>query len=277
MRNSLNTSNVACGPRFLWVDLKQSAGASLVDSLDQTFDVHRVRESTQVGHAIETHTPQFLCFEFDEPDSQGMDALMRIGQEHPGLPILVIAGRSSAAAAMLSLRPPVWGLLIKPAPPTEVHRDILTLPPSTRANRPEPMRHSDATRAEVVPLSRAVEHDKHGKPGRTQPAIEYAAEHLDRAIALGHVAALCHLGPSQFCRAFRLAHGVSFGQYLLRLRMERACDRLGDPDALVKEVAYSVGFNDLSYFTRAFRREMGVCPSAYQAGARLSYRLSRSS
>jgi AraC-like DNA-binding protein len=277
MRNSLNTSNVACGPRFLWVDLKQSAGASLVDSLDQTFDVHRVRESTQVGHAIETHTPQFLCFEFDEPDSQGMDALMRIGQEHPGLPILVIAGRSSAAAAMLSLRPPVWGLLIKPAPPTDVHRDILTLPPSTRANRPEPIRHSDATRAEVVPLSRAVEHDKHGKPGRTQPAIEYAAEHLDRAIALGHVAALCHLGPSQFCRAFRLAHGVSFGQYLLRLRMERACDRLGDPDALVKEVAYSVGFNDLSYFTRAFRREMGVCPSAYQAGARLSYRLSRSS
>ncbi len=277
MRKSLNTSNVACGPRFLWVDLKQSTGASLVDSLDQTFDVHRVRESTQVGHAIETHTPQFLCFEFDEPDSQGIDALTRIGQEHPSLPILVITGRSSAAAAMLSLQPPVWGLLIKPALPTEPRRDILTLASSTRANRPEPIRHSDARRADVVSLSRAAEHDKHGKQGRTHPAIEYAAEHLDRAIALGHVAALCHLGPSQFCRAFRLAHGVSFGQYLLRLRIERACDRLGDPDALVKEVAYSVGFNDLSYFTRAFRREMGVCPSAYQAGARLSYRLSRSS
>jgi len=174
----------------------------------------------------------------------------------------------------LSLRPPVWGLLIKPAPPTELRRDILTLPSSTRANRPEPIRHSDATRADVVPLSRAAEHHKQG---RTHPAIEYAAQHLDCAIALGHVAALCHLGPSQFCRAFRLEHGVSFGQHLLRLRIERACDRLGDPDALVKEVAYSVGFNDLSYFTRAFRREMGVCPSAYQAGARLSYRLSRSS
>ena len=286
MRNSFESSNVACGPRFLWVDLKQSAGASLVDSLDQTLDVRRVRESTQVGHAIETHTPQFLCFEFDEPDPQGIDALTRIGQEHPSLPILVITDRSSAAAAMLSLRPPVWGLLIKPAPPTERRRDILTLPSSTRADRPEPIRHSDATRADVVPLSRAAEHHKHGKQdkqdkhdkqGRTHPAIEYAAQHLDCAIALGHVAALCHLGPSQFCRAFRLEHGVSFGQHLLRLRIERACDRLGDPDALVKEVAYSVGFNDLSYFTRAFRREMGVCPSAYQAGARLSYRLSRSS
>ena len=277
MRNSFNTSNVACSARFLWVDLKQSAGASLMDSLDQTFDVHRVRESTQIGHAIETHTPQFLCFEFDEPDSPGIDALTRIGQEHPGLPILVIAGRSSAAAAMLSLRPPVWGLLIKPAGPADPRGDVLTLPSSRRASPPEPIVHSDARRAEVVLLPRAAEREKRVKHDRTHPAIEYAAEHLDRTIALGHVAALCHLGPSQFCRAFRLEHDVSFGQYLLRLRIEKACDRLSDPDALVKEVAYSVGFNDLSYFTRAFRREMGVCPSAYQAGARLSYRLSRSS
>ena len=42
------------------------------------------------------------------------------------------------------------------------------------------------------------------------------------------------------------------------------------PRALTKKVAYPVGFNDLSYFTRAFKRQLGVCPSDYQAGARLS-------
>jgi AraC-like DNA-binding protein len=42
------------------------------------------------------------------------------------------------------------------------------------------------------------------------------------------------------------------------------------PDALVKAVAYTVGFNDLSYFTRAFKRQLGVGPREYQAGARLS-------
>ena len=42
------------------------------------------------------------------------------------------------------------------------------------------------------------------------------------------------------------------------------------PGPLAKDVAYSVGFNDLSYFTRAFKRQLGVCPSDYQAGARLS-------
>ena len=153
MRNSFDSSNAARGHRFLWVDLTQGAGASLADSLDGTFDVHRVREPTHVGHAIETHTPQFLCFEFDEPDAQGIDALTRIGNEHPSLPILVITGRNSAAAAMWSLRLPVWDLLIKPVSPTELRPGIPALPSPTRASRPKTdppfRRHASRRRASI--------------------------------------------------------------------------------------------------------------------------------
>ena len=55
-----------------------------------------------------------------------------------------------------------------------------------------------------------------------------------------------------------------------RKRPRAALHQGAHPGALVKEVAYSVRFNDLSHFTRAFRRQLGVCPSDYQAGARLS-------
>jgi two-component system, response regulator YesN len=105
-------------------------------------------------------------------------------------------------------------------------------------------------------------------PGRTHPAIAHVAMHFDSKIALDDAAALCQLSSSQFCRIFRKEQGVSFGQHLLRTRLERACVGLAQPGALAKEVAYAVGFNDLSYFSWAFKRQFGVCPSNYQAGAR---------
>jgi two-component system, response regulator YesN len=98
---------------------------------------------------------------------------------------------------------------------------------------------------------------------RTQPAIAFVAAQFGGKITLDHVAALCSLSTSQFCRVFKREQGVSFRQYLLHYRLERACERLNPGNVLAKEVAYSVGFNDLSYFTWAFKRQVGVCPSQY--------------
>jgi two-component system, response regulator YesN len=102
--------------------------------------------------------------------------------------------------------------------------------------------------------------------GRTQPAIAYVAAQYDGKIPLDQVASLCRLSTYQFCRVFKHEQGISFGQYLLHYRLDRACERLLVGDALAKEVAYSVGFNDLSYFTWAFKRQVGVCPSQYHPG-----------
>jgi two-component system, response regulator YesN len=101
------------------------------------------------------------------------------------------------------------------------------------------------------------------RQGRTQPAIAYVAAQFGNKITLEHVASLCRLSTFQFCRVFKREQGISFGQYLLHYRLDRACERLGRADVLAKEVAYSVGFNDLSYFTWAFKRQVGVCPSHY--------------
>jgi AraC-like DNA-binding protein len=99
------------------------------------------------------------------------------------------------------------------------------------------------------------------------------AAHVDCKIALDHVAALCRLSPFQFCRVFRQEQGVSFGQYLLRYRIDQALRTPRPSGCPAKEVAYSVGFSDLSYFARTFKRQVGVCLSEYRATARLSSRM----
>ena len=265
MANSFAPVGASRGARFLWVNLTREARTLLDQSAGGAFNVRRVREPTQIPGAIQAHAPQFLCFEFDEPDAPGIATLAYTRHAHPSLPVLMITGGYSEAVALWALRIRVWDLLVKPVSSGELSQRLTALVELTRQPGRGPARAirfpSQGSEATTVSNDPA----KHSK---THPAVAHVATHFERKIALKDVAALCRLSPTQFCRAFRQEQGASFGQHLLRYRLERASESLAHPGALAKEVAYAVGFNDLSYFTWAFKRQLGLTPSEYRAGAR---------
>ena len=267
MYDTFDSAGKARDASIVWVNLTREARTALGDSAGGAFDVHCVREPGQIPAAIKRHAPQFLCFEFDEPEPPGINALAETRHTHPGLPVLMITDCHSEPLALWALRIRVWDLLVKPVLTSDLSRCIRTLIELTRQRRSGPAREirfpQQATQALPAREGPVIE-------GRTHPAVSHVATHFNCPIALEQAAALCRLSPTQFCRVFREEHGVTFGQHLVRYRLEQARELLAHPGALVKEVAYSVGFNDLSYFTRAFKRQLGVCPSDYQAGARLS-------
>ena len=267
MANSFAPASAPRHASFLWVNLTREARTVLDESAGGAFDVRRVREPAQIPGAIQVHAPQFLCFEFDEPDAPGIAVLAHTRRAHPSLPVLMITGGHSEAVAIWALRIRVWDLLVKPVSSGELSQRLTALVELTRQPARGPAR---AIRFPPQGSAATAVPDGPGRHGRTHPAIAHVATHFERRIALEDVAALCRLSPTQFCRAFRKEQGASFGQHLLRYRLERACEGLAHSGALAKEVAYAVGFNDLSYFTWAFKRQLGVCPSEYRAGARLS-------
>ena len=267
MYDTFDSASNTCDASIVWVNLTLEARTALGDSAFGAFDVHCVREPDQIPAAIKRHDPRFLCFEFDDPRPRGINALADTRRTHPSLPVLMITACHSEPLALWALRIRVWDLLVKPLLVGDLRHCIETLIDLTRQRSPGPAREirfpHQFGQAVLAPPGLAGQ-------GRTQPAVLYVAAHFDAPIALEEAAALCRLGPTQFCRLFRQEHGISFGQHLVRYRLEQARQQLSGPGALVKEVAYAVGFNDLSYFTRAFKRRLGVCPSEYQAGARLS-------
>jgi AraC family transcriptional regulator len=70
--------------------------------------------------------------------------------------------------------------------------------------------------------------------------------------------------PHHFGRLFRQTTGESPYQFVLRRRLERAQQRLEATDLPLAQVAAACGFADQSSFTRAFKRTLGVTPSAYR-------------
>ncbi|MGQ9368148.1 helix-turn-helix domain-containing protein [Azospirillum sp. ST 5-10] len=103
---------------------------------------------------------------------------------------------------------------------------------------------------------------------RAVEAALWLDAHADEAVDLARIAGKAGLSPFHFLRLFARALGVTPHQYLVRCRLRRAARLLLDDDRPVTDVAYDVGFGDLSNFVRSFHRAAGVSPRAFRAAAR---------
>lgn len=82
--------------------------------------------------------------------------------------------------------------------------------------------------------------------------------------SLDALSAQAGLTPSHFCRVFKRATGATPHQYVMKARLDRARDLLGQSDLSVAQVAEMTGFTSQSHFTRAFRQYAGQTPSGWR-------------
>ena len=89
----------------------------------------------------------------------------------------------------------------------------------------------------------------------------YIERGFDKPMTLGELASVMNVSVSGLCHRFKKRYGVSVISYLLDVRLRYARELLSmTPLLTVKEVALSSGFNDVSYFCRAFRGKYGKTP-----------------
>jgi AraC-like DNA-binding protein len=92
--------------------------------------------------------------------------------------------------------------------------------------------------------------------------------HSHRAIELEDAADQAGLSPFHFLRLFSNVLGVTPHQYLVRSRLRHAARFLADDDRPITDIAFDVGFGDLSNFVRTFHRAAGVSPLRFRQASR---------
>jgi len=112
----------------------------------------------------------------------------------------------------------------------------------------------------------------HGVAGDHPPGhIERVRLHLDHDFAgpqsLEALAARAGVTRTSLCRAFKRETGKTISRYLLERRLQAALVRLRGSDDKILAVALDCGFRDLAYFNRAFKRIIGMTPTAYRRTA----------
>lgn len=97
-----------------------------------------------------------------------------------------------------------------------------------------------------------------------QQAREYLDEHFTDDVSLAALAERYGVSYSHLSKLFHDYSGLTFREYVLTLRLDRASELLLSSDMPIKGVAYESGFRDTGYFIRRFKRKHGLTPVNYR-------------
>ena len=191
-----------------------------------------------------------LLVDYKMPRRSGLELLRLVKARWPWLSMIMMTGFGSEELAIQALRAGARDYLRKPLDVKELRRVVAAC---ARAEKPPA---ADAPSRSGTPASA-------GRSGVRQ-ALVFVREHFTEPITLSQVAREARLSKFHFCRQFQRRVGLSFREYLCGLRLERAQALLADRELTVTEVAYAIGFNDLSHFDKVFNRIVGMSPTEYR-------------
>jgi len=95
-------------------------------------------------------------------------------------------------------------------------------------------------------------------------ARQYIADHQSEDLSLAQVARACNMSEFYFCKVFKKATGLTFTDYLARVRVETVKQLLLNPHTRISEAAFEAGFQSLSQFNRVFHRIEGESPTVHR-------------
>ena len=110
--------------------------------------------------------------------------------------------------------------------------------------------------------------EEHPGADYLEKALNLMQSEYMNGITIQEIADRLGLNRSYFSELFRSRMGVAPGQYLLRLRLEKACELLLTTNGKNADIAQQVGFSDPKYFNRLFVRQYGMPAHAYRKSAR---------
>ena len=95
-------------------------------------------------------------------------------------------------------------------------------------------------------------------------SLAFMRAHLEQPLSLETLAALVHMSVPHYCALFKRQTNTSPILFLIRLKMQRACELLSGTDVPVAAIGRQVGYRDPFYFCRVFKKTIGVPPTDYR-------------
>ncbi|WP_105619863.1 helix-turn-helix domain-containing protein [Vallitalea okinawensis] len=94
--------------------------------------------------------------------------------------------------------------------------------------------------------------------------LDYIENNLNRHVTNNELADLIHLHPNYFVTIFKKSLGVSPKKYINDIRLRKAKDLLLSTELNISDITYQLGFKDIYYFSKKFKKDTGLSPSLFR-------------
>lgn len=103
-----------------------------------------------------------------------------------------------------------------------------------------------------------------GTNRRLLPALQFLQNYPEQDVPTESLASMCGLSVTQLRRLFHSCTGMTVTEYKTQLRIRRACHLLCEGELSIGEIADRLGYENIFYFSRVFKKVIGISPKQYQ-------------
>ncbi len=189
------------------------------------------------------------------PDRTGLEVLIELRSIHPMLPVVMLTGYGSEWICASAFKLGVTDYLQKPVSAVDLVAAMQRIL-SPGVDRSESVSKGQVPRDLPTPFCLPI-----------QRAIGLIQQRYWDQLTLSALARQVGMSKYRLSHRFREVLGVTFRDYLLKVRLERAKILLAAGHVSITEVAQDVGFGDLPRFDKVFKRYTGFTPSAYRSSS----------
>ena len=208
-------------------------------------------------------SPDVVITDIKMPESNGIDLLKSIKAHTPEAIVLLLSGHDDFEYAQAGIRYGAFEYILKLNIMYEIDKTLerLTLEIDKQQKK----------KAERMALERAAGIHIQTLRGEApelyddiDKALIFIDNHFHEDINEAQAAGYAHLSPQYFSVKFKNKVGKGFAAYLRDKRLQEACHLLNGTDYLISDIAFAVGYPDVKYFYRVFKKAYKISPNDYR-------------
>ena len=257
--------------RLLIADDERLEREALTEMVSRRFEHEVTLETAENGRkAADTAIlwgADLILMDIEMPGMSGLDAARAVLAQRPGCRVIFVTAYSLFQYAHEAVHLGACDYLLKPVDPDELEASI------RRAMRQIETERKLEALAPVQPEPEPTEPEPAAGPEDdegSQNALvmahvrRYLEDNYMFDISLDSVGEILHISPAYLSAQFKKYQKMNFLDCLTELRINAAKELLADPFRSSAEVASMVGYEDASYFARAFKKRTGETPTQYR-------------